>query len=882
MEGTLTHVLYPRQSQGSNRGGGSNSLSGIISTLVPTLLIAAIAFTCFLIFRTRFSRVYRPRTDERLLDEQGRTPRTDTGFFGLVRNHSILPDSHVLRHNSLDGYLWLRFFKLLIFISFVGCCIVWPVLFPVNATGGGGQKQLDLLSMSNVKNPNRYYAHALVAWIFLGFIFLVIARERINFIGLRRAYFLSAAHAQRLSSRTILLLGLPHEYMQETALRELFGSSVRKIWMPTDCKTLEKDVKNRRKAALKLEGAEMKLIKDANARHLKAAKKQSAEATTTSSDPLQWIDAKKRPSHRLKPQLWKKVDTINWSRGTLSELNRFIQEQQNEHLDLNHTQLPAAFIEFSTQSAAHYAFQSVARESKTKFTPRYIGVQPEEVVWKNLSVSNTSRKSKLLVATVVIWLMILFWTIPVAVVGAISNINYLTNKVHFLSFINDIPKVILGVVTGLLPVVLLAVLMALVPIFCGFLAKLAGEPTLSAIELKTQSWYFAFQVVQVFLVTTFASGAAAVASQIVQNPGTAPTLLATNLPKASNFYISYFILFGLMQSGLQLLNIVPLLMYTVVGKLLDKTPRKKYNRYMNIPGLGWGSTYPKFTLLGVIAITYSCISPLILGFATIGFSLLYLMFRYNFLFVLGNKTDMKGEAYARALKHLLTGVYISALCLIGLFAIGCSKSASSAGPLAIMVVFLIVLIVAQTLLDRALAPMEQHLPVELLSGNKYSTILVEQVLDEHELKQEHLEAGTAGTSSRGNSVPNGGKLETDAPAPPKKEPFNALSRRLEPLVHRSYESNKAIVPQSESDPWIPAYTSEEYEQAYLNPAITDPSPIVWLARDKCGVSTLMIQENREAGIKSTDEQAELDDKNKLVWQEERVREAPLWERPVRY
>jgi hypothetical protein len=133
-------------------------------------------------------------------------------------------------------------------------------------------------------------------------------------------------------------------------------------------------------------------------------------------------------------------------------------------------------------------------------------VQPEEVVWKNLSVSYTSRKSKLMLATVVIWIMILFWTIPVAFVGCLSNINYLTNKLHFLSFINDIPKVVLGVVTGLLPVVLLAVLMALVPIFCAALAKLAGEPTLSAVELKTQSWYFAFQVVQVFLVTTFSSG----------------------------------------------------------------------------------------------------------------------------------------------------------------------------------------------------------------------------------------------------------------------------------------------------------------------------------------------------------------------------------------
>jgi len=55
----------------------------------------------------------------------------------------------------------------------------------------------------------------------------------------------------------------------------------------------------------------------------------------------------------------------------------------------------------------------------------------------------------------------------------------------------------------------------------------------------------AFQVIQVFLITTFASGAAAVVTKIIDDPGSATTLLAENLPKASNFYISYFIVQGL-------------------------------------------------------------------------------------------------------------------------------------------------------------------------------------------------------------------------------------------------------------------------------------------------------------------------------------------------
>ncbi|KIX02981.1 uncharacterized protein Z518_06531 [Rhinocladiella mackenziei CBS 650.93] len=878
MEEILNHVLYPRQSPGGSRDQGSNSLSGIISTLVPTLVIATVAFSSFLFLRTRCSRVYCPRTDERILDEENKTPRSGAGFFTLLRNYSTLPDAYVLQHNSLDGYLWLRFFKILIIISFVGCCITWPVLFPVNATGGGGQKQLDQLSMSNVDDPNRYYAHALIAWVFLGFVVLLVARERINLVGLRRAYFLSPAQAQRLSSRTILVLGLPHECTAEKSLRQAFGSGVRKIWLVTDCGKLEDAVKNRNKTSLTLENAEMKLNQDANARRLKSEKNQFSDSPAAEADPTRWMVEKKRPSHRLKPQIWKKVDTINWSRGTLSELKRCVQQQQNEHLDLKHTRVPAAFIEFSTQSAAQYAYQCVSRESMTEFAPRYIGIQPEEVVWKNLSVSNASRRTKLIIATCIVSLMILLWTIPVAVVGALSNINYLTNKVHFLSFINDVPDFILGVITGLLPAILLAILMALVPVFCGLLARLAGEPTLSAIELKTQSWYFAFQVIQVFLITTFTSGKWK--SWTRWRRCSAPTLLATNLPKASNFYISYFILFGLAQAALQLLNIVPLLMYTLVGKFLDKTPRKRYNRFINIAGLGWGSSYPKFTNLGVIAIAYAGIAPLIMGFSTIGFCLLYLMFRYNFLFVLGNKVDLKGEAYSKALKHLLTGVYLAALCLIGLFAVGCSKSASSSGPLAIMVVFLVVLIAFQFILDRALVPLEQTLPLDLLSGNRYSTILVEQSMDKHQLKQENMEAGT---SSRGNPVPDPAKAESGA-LRPKKTPVGLVRQRIEPLAHKFYESNKAIVAvsRSESESWMPTYTSEEYERAYLNPAITCPAPVIWLAKDQCGVSRLMVQENREAGIESTDNQAELDEKNKLVWQEEQVREAPLWERAVKY
>jgi calcium permeable stress-gated cation channel len=90
------------------------------------------------------------------------------GLFNWIKKFNSLPDSYVLNHQSFDGYLLLRFLKICTVICFVGCLITWPVLFPVNITGGGGQTELNLLSFSNITgNKYRYLAHTGIAWIFV-------------------------------------------------------------------------------------------------------------------------------------------------------------------------------------------------------------------------------------------------------------------------------------------------------------------------------------------------------------------------------------------------------------------------------------------------------------------------------------------------------------------------------------------------------------------------------------------------------------------------------------------------------------------------------------------------------------------------------------------
>ena len=165
--------------------------------------------------------------------------------------------------------------------------------------------------MSNIPKGNnpRYYADTFVAWAYFGFIWFVIARETVYYVNLRQAYLLSPLYANRISSRTVLFSSVPQEFLEEASLRQMFGDKMKHLWIATESKGLEKLVAERDKVALKLENAEVKLIKTAVKNHAKATKKGEhheegpAEANVdvdgeSGSTASRWVAAKDRPTHR--------------------------------------------------------------------------------------------------------------------------------------------------------------------------------------------------------------------------------------------------------------------------------------------------------------------------------------------------------------------------------------------------------------------------------------------------------------------------------------------------------------------------------------------------------------------------------------------------------
>ncbi|WEW61369.1 hypothetical protein PRK78_006859 [Emydomyces testavorans] len=708
-----------------------------------------------------------------------------------------------------------------------------------------------------------------------GFVFCMITRESILYATLRQAYLLSPLYANRISSRTVLFLAVPQSYLCKKKLSKTFGDSVKRIWITSDCSKLQKLVKKRDNLAYRLEEVETKYIKRAHAARLKASNLQPDDPKSSmDASPIEFegklrdlppVVNLKRPTHRSGVLFGKRIDTIESLRAQLEEIVPQVEKLQERHRAGEVKPVSAVFIEFSTQMEAQIAFQTLSHHHPFQMTPRFIGISPNQVVWPALQYSWWQRIVRKFLIQGFIAVLIIFWSVPSAFIGSISNITYLTNLLPFLKFINGLPTIVKGAISGALPTVALAMLMSLAPIILRWCARQSGLPSTAQVELFTQNAHFVFQVVQVFLVTTLTSAASAATSQIIKNPLSTKDLLAQNLPKASNFYISYFLFQGLILSSGAVMQVITFLVFKLLRILFDKTPRKLYQRWASLTGLSWGTVFPVFTNMAVIAITYSCIAPLILGFSSLGLYLVYQAYRYNLLFVYDSTVDTKGLIYPRALKQVLTGIYLAELCMIGLFAIQ-----GAVGPLILMGIFTILTVLAHISLNDALSPLLSALPRTLESEDD----IEEEILRD---AGEELSNSPSVDPEKGETNPSATHKDfTSCGVRIRRKLVKLTTWLLHPSTYADYASLRKKVRQDHAI----AYDREIDDNAYHPPSVTSPMPLLWVPRDAGGVSRREVASTSPV-IPITDEEAHLDEKNKVVWDKVGMK-PPIWREKVFY
>ena len=278
-----------------------------------------------------------------------------------------------------------------------------------------------------------------------------------------------------------------------------------------------------------------------------------------------------------------------------------------------------------------------------------------------------------------------------------------------------------------------------------------------------------------------------------------------------------------------------------------------------------------------------------MGFACVGLYLFYFAYRYNVLYVSNANIDTQGRAYTRALQHLTVGCYLLMVCLIGLFAIGSGANQMAVGPLVLMIIFLIFIILYHVSMNSAMEPLITYLPKNLEAEEEGLLALDRQKLGGFVDRSDEVKApGASAAVDNGdhNDVSNidsgvgnvdsveKGLAKDSSSEPPKA---NFFMRWARPDKYSDYATMRRLVPAPLD---VPSYPTEAERDAYCHPSITSQPPLLWIPRDPLGVSR---QEVAHTGrvIPITDEDAWLDENNKISWNMEKGK-PPIYEEKIDY
>lgn len=453
-----------------------------------------------------------------------------------------------------------------------------------------GVSGLDALGWSNVglDQADRYWVHLMLGLLFTGHVCWVIWNELAFYVATRQ-------HSPYAALCTVLIDSIPDDWMSEKVLRsqlEVFPGEVTAISFNRDYSAISQLSARRERLARALEVAEIS--------NLRKAYRAGVQKRTKSSS---FLKERRRSSFRSRSLL----NLFAWLRPEKVDTNLFYQEElrnageKMESYRKTREDFPllrSAFITFANPLAAHIACQTVIHTGSGYMTPRTMPLSVDDVVWSNVTIAWRDRTIRTVLSNVLIVATATACVVPVALAGLLSQIIYITQAVSWLSWINELPASFLGLLQGVVPPVLVTVLVKGFILILDYLVRKQGISSRSQIDVKIQDYYFYFLFVQVTLVVSLSAGLTAIANEMASGASLAATL-AKNLPKASNYFISYILLQALSVSANSLLRMDRLFGKLLLGPIFDKSVTQMMTRRKG-QDVQWGTFVPVFTNLSCI------------------------------------------------------------------------------------------------------------------------------------------------------------------------------------------------------------------------------------------------------------------------------------------
>ncbi|KAJ1806357.1 phosphate metabolism protein 7, partial [Coemansia sp. RSA 2598] len=587
-------------------------------------------------------RVYAPRTYA--VEREKRSKPIANGIFSWIPAVLRVPDEQIIQRSGLDTYMFLRGIRSNLIIFAVIGVVSAATILPINILGTNGLSGLDSLSIGNVDSKSSRL------WVHVGFFALIVVWTLWNIVGelriythLRMWWLMHPNHACRAQASTVLVTDLPKTLVgnEKRLFRMLdtFPGGVRQVFVNRSSDELTDTVKKRDRLAAKLE----KMLTKYAVKCVKTYEKASLRGDMYVQPP--------RPVIRKGPLslFGSKVEAFEYLAAEIAMCNHYIAQSLKQMKDFKRE--PSALVMFNKQIAAHMAAQVVLDYKPFSMGNVTVDVNPEDVIWSNLKISPWSRRIRGYISFGITLALTFLWTIITAFFSGLIQVGELT-KLEAFSWLTK-NKYALGIFSGTVPSLVIALMMTLLPHILRLLLRLEGTPRFSLIDLRLLHRMFFFQVWNVYLVNILSSSSLAIVTNALSDPTSIFTRLQEDVPKSAINILTYVLLLTFIGAAKEILQGFSLAMRYLVPLLFAKTPRKIYSAEKPTE-FNWGATIPTHTLVFLFGFSYTFIAPYVTWFVALYYAIFYIIYRYQFLYVYNDsKWVTGGLSYPKSIQQIL-------------------------------------------------------------------------------------------------------------------------------------------------------------------------------------------------------------------------------------
>lgn len=561
-----------------------------------------------------------------------------------------MPEPELIEHAGLDSAVYVRIYLLGLKIFVPIALLAFAVLVPVNWTSGTLENekglsydQIDKLSISNLgKGSKRFWAHIAMSYVFTFWTFFVLYHEY-KVVTTMRLRFL-ANQNRRPDQYTVLVRNVPPDPDESVSehVEHFFAVNHRDHYLSHQ---IVYNANHLSGLVEKKKGLQNWLIYYEN----KHAKKPA-----------------KRP--KIKTGLWglwgQRVDAIEYYQKEIEDLCKQEDEERQKVINDPNYIMPAAFVSFKTQWGAAVCAQTQQTSNPTVWLTEW-APEPRDVFWANLAIPFVELSVRRLIVAVAFFFLTFFFMIPIAIVQSLANLDDIVKVLPFLKPIIE-RNSLKSVIQGFLPGIILKIFLILLPTILMAMSKIEGHTSLSGLDRKTATKYYIFLFVNVFLGSVITGTAFQQLDNFIhQSANKIPEVVGESIPMKAAFFMTYIMVDGWSGIAAEVLRLKALVIFHIKNAFLVRTEHDR-EQAMDPGSLDFYNCEPRLQLYFLLGLVYAVVTPMLLPFIIVFFSLAYLVFRHQIINVYTQHYESGAQFWPDVHMRLIIALIVSQILLLGL------------------------------------------------------------------------------------------------------------------------------------------------------------------------------------------------------------------------